>query len=93
MRDLVWWSIITINGEASDEFITDLTIYRNGYHTVINYADIKKIDYYNNEELCTIEKCLDKMIEKFNDIKRESNFKSVYDDLRKTLEEIKKELL
>lgn len=83
----------TVKGEASDEFITDFTIYRNGYYTVINYSDIKKINYYNNEELCTIEKCLDNMIKKFNDIKRESNFKSVYDDLRKTLEEIKKELL
>ena len=83
----------TVKGEANNKFITDLTIYRNGYYKVINYADIKNMDCYNNEELCTIEKCLDKMIKKFNDIKYSSNFKSVYDDLCKTLEHIKKELL
>jgi hypothetical protein len=83
----------TVNGEENNEFITRLVIYRYGCHRIVNYADIKKMDCYNNAELCTIEKCLDKMIKKFNEIKYSSNFKSVNDELKKTLEQIKKELL
>ena len=70
---------------------TRLVVYREGSHRITNYRDIDKMEY-NNEELCTIVECLEKMIGKFNDIKQDSQFKSVSDELNNILNGIKEQL-
>jgi hypothetical protein len=90
-NDMFRVSFTTVVNPPTNEFTSYLTIYRNSGYINLSYGDLDNMTY-TKEELHAIDKCLEKMVNKFREILRCSGFLSVYNELNKTFEDIKLQL-
>lgn len=81
---------MTLN-KSDNKFTSYITVYRNTGYIQLSYEDLDNMTY-TKEELYTIYKCLEKMVNKFEEIVRCSGFQSIKQDLNKAFEDIKKQL-
>nr|DAR81040.1 MAG TPA: hypothetical protein [Caudoviricetes sp.] len=78
---------MTLN-KSDNKFTLYLNIYHNTGHVQLRYEDLDNMKY-TKEELYAINKCLEKTVNKFEEITKCSGFNSIKQDLDKVFEHIK----